>query len=94
MNGTPFLGLGRSMGRELVEINIIVGEFQWLMCMFQARVPLYLLFYGQSTYVSVELGPEFLCNLFRIEFMCDFGLESLYFDYWSGRWNYKMKLCM
>jgi hypothetical protein len=42
MNGIPFLGLGRLMGRELVEIEIIVGECQWLMYVFRARVALYL----------------------------------------------------
>jgi hypothetical protein len=43
-------------------------------------------------YVSVVLGPECLCNFFRLECLCDFGPESLYVDYWSGSQNCKMKL--
>jgi hypothetical protein len=40
--GGTFLGLGKSMGRELVEIEIVEGEYHWLMYMFQDRLPLYL----------------------------------------------------
>jgi hypothetical protein len=60
----------------MVEIGIVVGEFQWLMYMFRARVPLYICFGGQSAYVFVVLGPECLCNLFRLECMCDFGSRA------------------
>ena len=90
------------MGRDLVEIVIVVRECEWLMHMFRARLPLYICFRleniciydfgGWSTYVSVVLGPECICNLFRLEFLCNFGSEILYVDYWLGSQNCKMKL--
>jgi hypothetical protein len=43
-------------------------------------------------YVSVALGPECLCNLFRLECLRDSGPESIYVDYWSSCRNCKMKL--
>jgi hypothetical protein len=43
-------------------------------------------------HVFVVLGPEYLCILFRLECLCDFGPESLYVDYWSRSRNCKMKL--
>jgi hypothetical protein len=36
---------------------------------------------ARCAYVHVVLGKECICNFFRPEFLCDFGLESLYVDY-------------
>jgi hypothetical protein len=51
----------------------------------------FIIFVAECAYVSVVLGPTFLCNFFRLECPCDFGSESLYVDYWSGTQNCKNK---
>jgi len=57
MNGMSFLGLGRSRGREMVEIGIVVGECQWFIYMFWARVSLYLCFgVGVPMHCGIEVG--------------------------------------
>jgi hypothetical protein len=39
--------VGKVCGRELVEIKIVVEEFQWVMYLcFGAEVPMYLWFWG------------------------------------------------
>jgi uncharacterized membrane protein len=46
----------------------------------QSRVNVFMNFGGWSTYVFLVLGMEFLCNFFRMEYLCDFGPKSLYVD--------------
>jgi hypothetical protein len=54
-----------------VEIGIGIGECQWLMYMFWARVILYLCFGAEVPMYLWYWGHSSYVILFRLEYLCD-----------------------